>query len=195
MMKLEFEDPGFLKGHVLVVVKQPGKRPVVWYEDPNVVVDVGRIRIAKLLAGESTDTVDAMIVGNGGASPPNNISPTAPSKLDTALLGRIGASPLEPGQSTTDADATQPVSVIRSINTVRFDATFSSDLIDHRAYPDFGSTGGGANLGLNAIYVSELGLIVSAASDELLARVTFAPIQFQNGLSTSITVQWSITIL
>ena len=173
-------DKDFIRGHVRVVLNQEGKRPVVWYDDKNLVVDTGRQRVAKLLSGESTLTVDAMIAGNGGCSPPNNISPTAPSRTDTSLLGRI-----------TDTDATQTVSIVRSINTVRYDATFSSDDISHATYPDFGS------LGLDAIFVNELGLIVSGTTpaDELFARVTFAPISFQNGSSTSISVQWSITIL
>lgn len=195
MMKLVFEDPGFMRGHVLVVVNKPGKHPKVWYEDHNVVVNLGRERVAKLLAGESTDTVDAMIIGNNGATPPNNISPTAPSRTDTALAGRIGSTPLLPGQTTTDADATQTVSIIRSVNTVRWDATFASDDITHTSYKDFDASGGGANLGLNAIFVNELGAITTAVSDELFSRVTFAPISFQQGSSTSITIQWTISIL
>ena len=188
-MILRFEDRDFIRGHVLVVVNEPDGRSRVHYEDHNIVVDTGRERVAKLLAGEATDTVDAMIIGNGGSSPPNNISPTAPARTDTALLGRIGATPLLPGQTTTDADATQVVSIVRSLNTVRFDATFASDDIDHTAYPQFGT------LGLNAIFVNELGLILTTVSDELFARVSFAPISFQNGSSTSISVQWSISIL
>lgn len=174
------QDEGYLKGHVRIVLNKDSKRPIVWYDDHNVVVDTGRIRDAKLRSGEATDVVDAMIIGNGGASPPNNISPTAPSRSDTALLGRI-----------TDTDATQTVSIVRSLSTVRYDATFSSDDVSHSDYPLFGS------LGLDAVYVNELGLILTTTTpaDELFARVTFAPISFQNGSSTSISVQWSITTL
>lgn len=120
--------------------------------------------------------------------PPNNLSPTAPSRDDTEMPGRVGASPLLTGQTTTDSDASQVVSAVRSVNSVRFDATFSSDDIDHTAYPLF------ASLGLDAVYINELGLLVSNASDELFASY-ICSIQFQNGSSRSITVQWSITIL
>jgi hypothetical protein len=188
-MKLIHNDNKFLRGDVRIIINDSGKRPKLWHEDHNVVVDNGRARVAMLLSGESSDFVDFMIIGNGGASPPNNISPTAPSRSNTALLGRIGATPLQSGQTTTDSDATQAVSAIRSTNTIRFDATFSGDDIDHTSYPLYGT------LGLDAIYVNELGLIVSGASDELFSRITFAPIQFQNGTSRSITVQWTISIL
>jgi len=195
MMKLEFEDRDYLRGHVLVVVHDAYGRSRVHYEDPNVVVDNGRIHIAKLLAGESTDVIDAMVVGNKGSQPPNNISASAPSKTDTSLIGRIGATPFLPGQNASDADATQTVSIVRSLNSVRYDATFAADDITHGAYSDFDASGGGANLGLNAIFISELGLIISTLSDLLMARVTFSPISFQQGSSTSISVQWTLTII
>lgn len=192
MAFLKFGENSGLKGYVKIIVEQENKGSVNWYEDPNVVVDLGRERIAKILASETTDVVDAMIVGNGGSNPPNNISPTAPSRTDTSLNGRIGATPLQSGQTTTNGAATQPVVVTRTLNTVRYDATFNSDDLNHTDYPKFGAPD---SLGLNAIFISELGLITTAASDELFARVTFAPISFQNGSSTSITVQWSITVL
>lgn len=170
-----------LKGHVRIILhkEQDGdRRDFLWYEDPNVVVDLGRIKVARLMSGETTNIVDAMICGNGGASPPNNLSPTAPQRTDTALLGRV-----------TDSDATQTPVIVRSLNTVRYDATFNSDDIDHATYPQFGT------LGLDAVFISELGLITTTEADELFARVTFDPISFQNGSSTSITVQWTITVL
>lgn len=188
-MKIVIDEKQLLRGDVRVILHDPSHGSKVWYEDHNVVVDTGRVRVAKLLSGESSFFVDTMSVGNGGCSPPNNLSPTAPSRDDTEMPGRVGASPLLTGQTTTDSDASQVVSAVRSVNSVRFDATFSSDDIDHTAYPLF------ASLGLDAVYINELGLLVSNASDELFARVTFAPIQFQNGSSRSITVQWSITIL
>lgn len=189
-MTITIKDRSNLMGHVQIFVNNE-----IWYDDHNVVVDLGKQRLAKWLSGEVSDQPDAMIIGNRGASPPNNISPTAPSTTDTSLTARIGSTPLLPGQSTSNPLATQSVSINRSLSTVRYDATFNSNDLLHTDYPDYDTSGGGAGLGLNAIFISELGLITSAASDELFARVTFAPISFQNGSSTSISVQWSITIL
>lgn len=184
----EFEE---IKGKGIVkVFVINGEDKVLWYYDPNVVVTIGKERLAKWLSGEVTDPPDVMVIGNGGASPPNNISPTAPDPADTSLNGRIGAGPpFEAGQTTANSAATQPAVISRSLATVRYDATFNANDLIHTDYPLFGS------LGLDAIYVSELGLLTTPATDELFARVTFAPIQFQNGSSTSISVQWSVTIL
>lgn len=174
---LKFFDRNSVKGQVKIFASF-GDQKVLWYYDPNIVVTLGKERLAKWLSGETLDKPDVMVAGNGGASPPNNISPTAPDPTDTALLGRI-----------TTAAATQPVSIIRSLSTVRYDATFSANDLVHADYPQFGT------IGLDAVYVSELGLLTTLAADELFARVTFSPIQFQTGSSTSISVQWSISIL
>ena len=189
-MAIKIFDKSGIKGHVKVFVN--GK---LWYDDHNVVVNLGKERVAKWLASETSSQFDSMIIGNFGASPPNCISPTAPSTTDTGLSGRIGATPMLPGQSTLSAAAKQSAVISRSLATVRYDATFNSNDVLHSSYKDFDGSGGGANLGLNAIYVSELGLITAAASDELAARVTFAPISFINGSSTSISVQWSLSVI
>jgi hypothetical protein len=190
-----------IRGHVVVHLHKPGEAPVKWYEDPNVVVDLGRERVAKWLAAETdTDRPDAMLIGNGGADPTNNINPLAPARTDTLLGvgsegGRIGGASFLPGQDSANANATQVVTVLRSLVAVRYDATFNSDDLAATDFPQQSATGGGANRGLDAQFVSELGLITSTVADELFARVTFAPISFQPGSSTAISVQWTITIL
>jgi hypothetical protein len=194
-----------IRGHVVVHLHKPNAEPIKWYEDPNVVVDLGRERVAKWLSGETdTDRPDAMVIGNGGADPTNNINPSAPSRTDTEMGvgaegGRIGGTDLLPGQDTSNANATQVVSILRSLNSVRYDATFNADNLAATDFPQQSATdhgsGPGANRGLDAQFVSELGLIVTTDGDELFARVTFAPISFQPGSSTAITVQWTITIL
>jgi hypothetical protein len=186
---------GCLRGHVRVLLHNPGSSDVLWYDDHNVVVDKGRERVAKFLSGETDDEPDTMIIGNGGAEPINNISPNPPSRTDLILGtgstngGWLGGPNLEPGQTTSSAAGTKGVSVLRTINQVRYDATFSANDFANTDFPGYGI------IVNDALFASELGLITSTASNELFARVTFAPIVFQPGSSTSISVQWTITIL
>ena len=191
---------GSLKGHVKVVLQHGCGDKQLWYEDPNVVVDLGREHVAQLLAGETTDVPDAMIIGNGGAQPINNISPNPPARTNIELGvgsdgGRIGGTTLLPGQATSNANATQGVTILRTINQVRYDATFNANDLVNTDFPQYDASGGGLNLLVDALFVSELGLIITPSADELFARVTFAPIVFQPGSSTSISVQWTISIL
>jgi hypothetical protein len=196
---------GAIRGHVVVHLHKPDTPSVKWYDDHNVVVDLGRERVAKWLSGETDiDRPDAMIIGNGGSEPINNISPSAPDRTDTGMGvgssgGRIGGTDLLSGQDTSNANATQVVSILRALNSVRYDATFNADNLAVTDFPQQSATdhgsGAGLNLGLDAQFVSELGLITTTVGDELFARVTFPPISFQPGSSTAITVQWTITIL
>jgi hypothetical protein len=196
---------GGLMGHVKVVLSKPNEPSILWYEDPNVVVDLGRQRVAKFLSSETTDVPDVMVIGNGGAQPINNISPNPPDRTNVGLGrdndpvnidgGRIGGATLLPGQDTSNANATQSVVILRTLNQVRYDATFNADNLVNTDFPQYSTTGGGLNLGIDALFVSELGLLTTAASDELFARVTFSPIVFQPGSSTGISVQWTISII
>jgi hypothetical protein len=193
---LRFHNRGSLKGHVRVFVHNEGEKDKLWYDDHNIVVDLGRERVAQFLSGETDDEPDAMIIGNGGSEPINNISPNPPARTDTALGvgstngGWLGGPVLEPGQTTSNpAAGTKAPTLLRTLNQVRYDSTFSANDFLNTDYPGFGL------LGIDALFASELGLITSTAANELFARVTFAPIVFQPGSSTAISVQWTITVL
>jgi hypothetical protein len=183
------ENLGSLRGHVRVFVNDK-----LHYDDHNIVVDKGRERVAQFLSGETDDEPDTMIIGNGGAEPINNISPNPPARTDLAIGtgssgGWLGGPVLEPGQTTSSAAGTKAVTILRTVNQVRYDATFNADDFANTDFPGYGT------LANDALFASELGLITGSAANELFARVTFAPIVFQPGSSTSIAVQWTITVL
>ena len=190
-METKISELAGLCGYVRVWVN--GK---LHWEGPNLIVNTGLAFAAKLLAGFSMivsptqyETIDTVLIGNGGCDTSGTFSaglvatptvPVPPVRADTSLVSQITNTPLQNAASTVLA------------NTAIFIATLQSDTLVNADFPDFGS------IGIQALFVNELGLYVSAptsALPALFARVCVPSIAFAPTSGTTISIEWTVGVL
>lgn len=194
------EPPVGVQGYVRV--KLNGKP---YWEGPNLVTNAGLNYCAKLLANQATvlslgpdsyESVDTILIGNGGAdtsgSFPTGLQntptiPVPPQRTDTSLVAQIANT------------ATLNASAIESGNTVIFNALFQADLLANSDFPAFdGTSSPPGTLGVQALFVNEFGLYVSApssASPVLFARVAVPAFAFAPTSGHTIAVEWTVGFL
>jgi hypothetical protein len=184
----KFSEQAGIKGYVKVKVDGD-----LHWEGPNLVTNVGLAYSATLLGGfapvscpaATYDTIDQMIIGNGGADTAGSFSaglvatptvPVAPVRTDTVLVSPITNTAL------------LNVGITLAANTVIFDASFQSDTLVTGDFPDFGA------IAAAALFVNEFGLLVSGSSS-LIARVAVPSIAFAPTSGTTIAVEWTVGYL
>ena len=146
---------GFVKGNCLVGGK-------------NVITTLGRERIAKLLVGESTEYVDHLAIGDGGAPQDDLLNPIVATKDDTELEHEL--------------DSTTSVNPIVTGQILTFEATF---LTASLGGPDF--------IDEDNKVVNEAGLFTP--DEVLFARKTFPSIPFSPLDRVGVIMLWEIEVL
>lgn len=190
-MNVKISELAGLSGYVRVWVNG-----LLHWEGSNLIVNTGLAFTAKLLAGFSTvvsptqyETVDTVLIGNGGCDTAGTFSaglvatptvPVPPVRADLALVSQITNTP------------TQNVSASVLANTAVFNATLQSDTLVNADFPGFGS------IGIQALFVNELGLYISApvsTMPALFARVCVPSIAFAPTSGTTISIEWTVGVL
>jgi len=143
------------------------KGRILWAEK-NIIVTLGRKRVAELLTGLSTDFVNQMAIGDGGAPQTDLLVPIVPVLSDTALVHELArtsvVNPVVNGQEAT------------------FLSTFLTTSLSD---PDFIDP---ANKVIN-----EAGLF--CVDDIMFARKTFPSVPFSPADRVGVIAEWKIEVL
>jgi hypothetical protein len=140
----------------------------VLHADKNIITTVGRERVARLITGLSTDFVDQMAIGDGGAPQGDLLVPIVPVLSDTALAHELRRS-----------NVVNPAVVGQVL-------TFTSTFLTASLTPiDFINP-------LNQV-INEAGLF--CVDGAMFARKTFPSIPFSPGDRVGVIAEWSIEVL
>lgn len=163
-----FDVRGFLTLFDAKMGPQGLTRGKILHADKNIITTVGRQRVAQLITGLSTDFVNQMAIGDGGAPQGDLLVPIVPVLADTALAHELRrTNVVNPG-------------VIGQVLT--FTATF---LTASLTPIDFISP-------LNQV-INEAGLF--CVDNALFARKTFPSVPFSPGDRVGVIAEWSIEVL
>ena len=193
-----FEEKTVIKGYVRVSVN--GR---LHWAGPNLVTNGGLAYSATLLGGFAPqasptqyETADTILIGNGGADTAGSFPaglqatptvPVPPVRADIQLVAQIA--------NTVFLNA----AAVPAANTVIFGANFQADLLTNGDFPAYdGTSTPPGTLGAAALFVNELGLLVSApvsALPVLVARVAVPSIAFAPSSGTTIAVEWTVGYL
>lgn len=136
------------------------------FDDHNTIVQVGKLALLGLFAGDTTVYMGQMAIGNG--SEPVQV----PTIDDTAMVGQIDVKNI----ATYTIDSTNRI--------VLFECSFNSS--DYTS-GDFPPNGGESE------EVNEAGLLMN--NDVLFARKTFSARPFAIGDNVTLTFRWSVGII
>jgi hypothetical protein len=140
----------------------------VLHADPNIITTLGRVRVAELLTGLSTDFVNEMALGDGGAPQTDLLVPIVPVLSDSALAHEL--------KRTNIVNAAVVGQVL----------TFTASFLTASLTPiDFISPA-------NQV-VNEAGLF--CIDGILFARKTFPSIPFSPVDRVGVIAEWSIEVL
>ena len=163
-MKQTLDVRGFLS---LYSLSRDGSKKLL-HADKNIITSVGRTRVAELLAGLSTDFVNTMAVGDGGAPQSDLLTPIVPVLGNTDLAHEL--------------TRTTTVNPLVQVQTLTFTSTFlTASLTD----PDF--------IDSSNKVINEAGLF--AQDNILFARKTFPSIPFAPADRVGVIAEWEIEVL
>lgn len=159
-----------ISGHTLITDSKSGE---ILYDKHNLITNFGKQRAAELLAGISSDFINQMGVGDGGAPVGSPSTPFIPLVTDTGLANEL-----------LRTAALNPV--IIGVNQLKFTALFLTA-------PPLAF----ANVLLEAI--NEVGLFfqddAQPGSPAFFARNTFPSIPFTPADREGVIVTWTVTIV
>jgi len=159
-----------LIGHTTVRDSVTGE---VLFDHDNVITNFGKTRAAELLGGLSTDFIDQMAVGNGGASSGSPSTPFIPLATDTGLAAEV--------DRTTAVNPT-----IVGINQLKFTALF----LTSPPLPFVPAT---------FKVINEVGMFcaddVQPTTPRMFARNTFPSIPFDTSDREGVIITWTFTIV
>ena len=138
------------------------------HEEDNIIVTLGRVRVAELLTGVSTDFVDQVAIGDGGAPQSDLLIPIVPVLADTALVHEL--------------DRTTIVNANVAAQTLTFTATFLTASLTPIDFIDIANQ-----------VINEAGLFCK--DNVLFARKTFPSIPFSPADRVGVIAEWSIEVL
>jgi len=136
--------------------------------DPNIITTLGRERVAELVTGLSTDFVDQLAIGDGGAPQSDLLIPIVPVLSNTALAHEL--------KRTTIVNA----AVVGQ--TLTFTATFLTASLSPIDFIDS-----------NNKVINEAGLFCK--DNVLFARKTFPSIPFAPADRIGVIAEWSLEVL
>lgn len=145
----------------------------VLYDHKNVITNFGKTRAAELLGGLSTDFIDRMAIGNGGASSGSPSTPFIPLATDTGLAAEV--------DRTTSVNPT-----VVGFNQLKFTAIFLTAPPLPFVPPTFK-------------VINEVGLFcaddVQPGTPRMFARNTFPSIPFDTSDREGCILTWTISIV
>ena len=160
---------GFLTIYDILRVDGRRTKGRILHADRNIITTLGRVRVAELITGLSTDFVNELAIGDGGAPQADLLTPIVPVLSDAALVHELART------------GTVNPNVIGQILT--FTATF---LTASLTPVDFINP---ANEVIN-----EAGLF-SGGDNVLFARKTYPSIPFSPADRVGVIAEWQIEVL
>ncbi len=140
----------------------------ILHEDPNIIVTLGRKRVAELLTGISTDFVDQVAIGDGGAPQSDLLIPIVPVLANTVLAHEL--------------ERTTIVNAVVAGQTLTFTATFLTASLTPLDFIDPANE-----------VINEAGLFCK--DNVLFARKTFPSIPFSPADRVGVIAEWSVEVL